>query len=65
MLVAGWDIKDVQHTSSGRLGGGGLGRVVGYMVTINDILQANCQKRAKDLHISHLHSTNIFDQVEA
>lgn len=36
--LLGWDIEDVQNTAGGGLGGGGLGWVVGDVVTINDIV---------------------------
>jgi hypothetical protein len=36
--LLGWDIEDVQNTAGGGLGGGGLGWVVGNVVTINDIV---------------------------
>jgi hypothetical protein len=34
----GWNIEDVQNATSGGLGGGGLGGVVGNMVPINDVV---------------------------
>jgi len=37
-MFISWNIKDVQRTSSSRLGGGRLGGVVRYVVTINDII---------------------------
>ena len=38
VCLFGWNIKNVQDASSGRFGGGGLARVMGYVVTVDDVV---------------------------